>query len=175
MAAHAGSITRAFCWDEGVAMPSNSDLSHYPFAHADHRAEVAQSWDRARFFLGLNAALLVAGSAIAAASSRAALAPLALGVVLSVVGALIVARSHGRTRRTRDALEQAARELGVEGHEITGGQRALHGKPRGEGYRVVTLVVVGLAINSAFDAGLAIYLGCRDEPLRKPEVPGLQP
>jgi uncharacterized membrane protein YfcA len=81
--------------------PAPATLAHYQLAHADHRAEVQLSWDRARFFLALNAALLVAGSAIATASPRAALAPLALGVVLSVIGALIVARSHGRTRRTR--------------------------------------------------------------------------
>lgn len=125
-------------------------------ARADHRAEVELGWERQRFFVGMNAALLVAGSAIGSWSPQAALPVLALGAVLSLVGALIAMRSHGRVRRTRDALDQVARRAGVEGPEVTGGQRALHGKARGEGYRVVALVVVALVVCGALDVGVAV-------------------
>jgi hypothetical protein len=128
----------------------------YQLAHAEHRAEVALGWARQRFFLAVNAALLAAGSAISAASPTAALPVLAFGAVLSLVGALVVARSHGRSRRTRGELDAAARRAGVEGPAITGGQRVLQGKARGERYRVVTLVVVALGVCGAMDACIAI-------------------
>jgi hypothetical protein len=127
-------------------------------ARADHRAEVQLGWERQRFFVGVNALLLVAGSALGSWSPVAALPVLAFSAVLSLVGALVVARSHGRTRRTRDALNAAARRAGVEGPAITGGQRVLRGEARGEGYRVVTLVVVSLVVCGAIDVGVAVML-----------------
>lgn len=135
-------------------------LALHQLAHAEHRAEVQLGWERQRFFLGVNAVLLTAGSAISAASPAAALPVLALGAVLSLVGTLVVTRSHGRTRRTRDELDQAARRAGVEGPGTTGGQRVLAGRARGEGYRVVTLVVVALGVNGAIDVGMAVAVGC---------------
>lgn len=130
-------------------------LALHQLAHAEHRAEVELCWSRQRFFVGMNAALLVAGSAISTASPLAALPVLGLGAVLALVGALVVARSHGRTRRTRDELDQAARRAGVTGPATTGGQRERLGKERGEGFRVVTLVVAGLAVCGVLDAGMA--------------------
>lgn len=133
------------------------DLFHLlELAHADHRAEVALGWSRQRFFVAVNAALLAAGSAIATSSPTMALPVLVLGVVLSLVGALVVAWSHGRTRRTRDELDAMARRAGVEGPGITGGQRVLRGEARGERYRVVTLVVVALVVNGMVDTCIAI-------------------
>jgi hypothetical protein len=131
----------------------------YQLARADHRAEVALGWSRQRFFVGVNAALLAAGCAIASWSPLAALPVLGLGAVLALVGALVVARSHGRARRTRDELDQAARRAGVAGPQVTGGQRALHGKPRREAYRVVTVVVVALGTCGVLDAGMAVAIG----------------
>lgn len=142
-------------------------LKAYELAHQDHRAEVQLGWERQRFFVGLNPALLVTAGALTALSKPAAIAALGVGTVLSLVGALVVARSHGRARHTRDGLEAAARRIGLEGPEVTGGQRALHGKPRAERFRVVTLVIVGLVVHAMFDAGLAVYLGTRDEPLAR--------
>lgn len=135
-------------------------LALHQLAHAEHRAEVQLGWERQRFFLGVNAVLLTAGSAISAASPVAALPVLALGAVLSIIGALIVARSHGRTRRTRDELDAAARRAGIVGPETTGGQRVRQGKERGEGYRVVTLAVVALGSCGAIDVGMAVAVGC---------------
>lgn len=134
-------------------------LKAYELAHADHRAEVGLGWERQKFFLSLNPAILIIAGGIAARSNPAAVAAFAVGTVLSIVGALTVARSHGRTRRTRDTLDACAHRVGVEGPEITGGQRALHGKPRGERFRVVTLMIIALVVNALLDAWLALYLG----------------
>lgn len=132
-------------------------LKAYEIAHTDHRAEVALGWERQRFFLTLNPAILVVAGGISSDSKYAAIAALAVGAVLSAVGALVVGRSHGRARRTRDQLDAAAKRVGVDGPETTGGQRALHGKPRAERFRVVTLIIAALAINGLLDAALAIY------------------
>jgi hypothetical protein len=134
-------------------------MKAYELAHADHRAEVSLGWERQKFFLSLNPAILITAGGIAARFHLAAVAALGVGTVLSIVGALTVARSHGRTRRTRDTLDACAHRVGVEGPEVTGGQRALHGKPRKERFRVVTLMIIALAINALLDAGLAVYLG----------------
>lgn len=127
-------------------------------ARADHRAEVELGWSRQRFFLGVNAALLTAGCALASWSPTAALPVLTFGAVLALVGALVVARSHGRSRRTRDELDAAARRAGVTGPAVTGGQRVRQGKSRGEGYRAVTLVVVALGVCGALDLAAAAFL-----------------
>lgn len=134
-------------------------LKAYELAHQDHRAEVQLGWERQRFFVGSSAALLVAGGALSEPSSFASTAVLGLGAALSLVGALVVARSHGRSRRTRDELEAAAKRLGLEGPAVTGGQRALHGKPRGERFRVVTLVITTLLVTGLVDVALALCIG----------------
>lgn len=51
----------------------------------------------------------------------------------------------------------------MEGPAITGGQRVLRGEARGEGYRVVTLVVVALVVCGALDVGVAVALATGGE------------
>jgi hypothetical protein len=135
-------------------------LKAYELAHVDHRAEVALVWDRQKFFLSLNPAILAAAGAVAAFWKLAAVAVLGVGTATCIIGALTVAVSHARTRNTRNSLEAAARLVGVQGPEITGGQQELHGKKRKQRYRVVTLVILALSLNAIFDAALAVYLGC---------------
>jgi hypothetical protein len=139
-------------------------LALHQLAHAEHRAEVQLPWERQRFFLGVNAALLAAGCAIASGSLMPALPVLGVGAVLSLVGALVVARSHGRARRSRDELDQAARRAGVTGPQVTGGQRVLAGRARGERYRVVALVLVALGACGALDVGMALAVGLLEQP-----------
>ncbi len=153
-----------------VAPTQEALLKSYELAHKDHRDEVSLGWERQKFFLLLNPTILVTSGALTAISKPAAIAALAVGTVTAFAGALAVGRSHGRTRRTRDWLHKQAQRVGLEGPEITGGQRELKGKPRKERFRIVTLMIVALAVNSAFDAGLALYLGLHDEAVGKQET-----
>ncbi len=149
-------------------------LKSYELAHADHRAEVSLGWELQKFFLSVNPAILVTAGALSTVSTLGAIAVLGVGTVTAFVGALAVARAHGRTRRTRNWLRARASAIGLEGPEITGGQQELKGKPRSERFRIVTLMVSALAINALCDLGLAWYLGYYGEPLRKSEVPASQ-
>lgn len=125
-------------------------LERYKFAYREYRAEVSLGNERQKLFIGLNPVI----AAFAGTSSRLELvsAALLLAAMASVVGIVLVTRSHGRYQRTRDVLLSLARELGCEEDwQTTGGMREARGEPRWEGPRVTTAVKWLLALYAVFD------------------------
>lgn len=127
----------------------------YQLAHAEYRAEVELGWRRAQLFLALGmAGPVVVGlrSPLEGAGVMTCLASAAA----CVAGVLIVRRSHGRYRATREPLQQLERELGVAGIGTTGGMREGHGQARAEGYRVTTVLAVLLGGLGVLNAALVM-------------------
>lgn len=125
-------------------------IERYKIAYQEYRAEVALGNERQKLFIGLNPIIV----AFAGTSSRLELvsAALLLAALASLLGVVLVDRSHGRYQRTRDVLLGIARELRCEGDwQTTGGMREARGEPRREGPRVVTAVKVLLGLYVAFD------------------------
>lgn len=128
----------------------------YKLGHAEYRAEVSLGWERQKLFLTLNPTLLAIVGALGAQEPHAAQAALAAAAAVSVAGMFVVVRSHGRYRATRAQLDVLAGELSVPGLETTGGMRQAQGKPRAEGFRVVTVVVTVLALFVLLDLILVV-------------------
>lgn len=128
----------------------------YRLTHAEYRAEVALGWDRQKFFLMLNPTLLAIVGVLGTREHFAAQVALASAAAVSIAGVLVVRRSHGRYRATRTQLDVLANALGVPGVETTGGQREAHGKPRAEGFRIVTVATMVLVLFAVLDALFAV-------------------
>lgn len=125
-------------------------IERYKIAYQEYRAEVALGNERQKLFIGLNPVI----AAFAGTSSRLELvsAALLLAAMASIVGVVLVSRSHGRYQRTRDVLLGIATELGCESDwQTTGGMREARGEPRWEGPRVTTAVKWLLMLYAVFD------------------------
>lgn len=125
-------------------------LERYKLAVAEYRAEVTLGHARQQLFVTLNPAV----AAFSANGNRTiSVAALGLAAAASLVGILLVWRSHGRYRQTRAVLLELARALGCEGDwQTTGGMREARGEPRYErGPRVVMALSVLLALYAVFD------------------------
>jgi hypothetical protein len=110
-------------------------LERYKLAYAEYRAEVALGSERQRLFVTLNPAVAALSSS---ASKPIAVAALALAAAASLVGLVLVWRSHGRYRQARGVLLAIAGELGCESDwQTTGGMRQARGEPRFEGPPIV--------------------------------------
>lgn len=130
-------------------------FERYKLAVAEYRAEVSLGSERQKLFVGLNPAVAALSSS---AGKPVAMAALALAAAASLVGILLVWRSHGRYRQTRAVLLERAAAVGCEGDwQTTGGMREARGEPRFEGPRVVTAITVLLVLYALFDvAGLVL-------------------
>jgi hypothetical protein len=100
---------------------------------------------------------------IAALSSSAQLklasAALLLAAFASLLGILLVSRSHQRYQRTRGVLLNLARALGCEDDwQTTGGMREARGEPRWEGPRVTSAVKALLALYAVLDIAAVALL-----------------
>lgn len=132
-------------------------FERYKLAFSEYRAGVSLGLDRQRLFIALNPAVvaLASGSAL----RPVAVAALALAAAASLVGVLLVWRSHGRYRRTRGVLLDLAGQLGFAGDwQTTGGMREARGEPRFEGVRVSTAVAALLGLYVAFDVAAIVAL-----------------
>jgi hypothetical protein len=139
---------------EDTAKPGEL-LERYKIAYAEYRAEVSLGNERQKLFVTLNPVIAALSSSTHVDLASAALV-LAAGA--SLLGVLLVARSHGRYQRTRDVLLGHARELGWEADwQTTGGMREAQGAPRWEGPRVTSAVKTLLVLYAVFDV-LAICL-----------------
>lgn len=126
-------------------------LERYKLAYAEYRAEVALGSERQKLFMGLNPVI----AALAANSRDVPIAAGALGLALiaSLVGVMLVGRSHERYQHTREVLLRIARELGCESDwATTGGMREARAEPRREGPRVTTAIKWLLSLYALYDA-----------------------
>jgi hypothetical protein len=129
--------------------PIIDPVERYKLAYAEYRAEVALGSERQRLFVTLNPAVAALSSS---ASKPLATAALALAAVASLVGLVLVWRSHGRYRQTRAVLLSIATELGcADDWQTTGGMREARGEPRFERVRVVSALYVLFVLYVLFD------------------------
>lgn len=135
-----------------MAAPDRSELlERYKLVYAEYRAEVALGSERQKLFMGLNPVI----AALAANSRDVPIAAGALGLALiaSLVGVMLIGRSHERYQHTRDVLLRIARELGCEDDwATTGGMREARGESRREGPRVTTAIKWLLWLYALYDA-----------------------
>ncbi|MDB4989590.1 MAG: hypothetical protein JWN04_4768 [Myxococcaceae bacterium] len=131
-------------------------LGLYKLAWAEYRAEVTLGWSRARTFLALG---LVGPIGVVAWPSTKVLALTAgvpaFSMVASTLGVFVVQQSHQRYRATRQQLDGLASELGITGFETTAGMRQAHGKARGAGVRVSSVLMALLVLLAVLNASLA--------------------
>ena len=132
-------------------------IERYKLAYAEYRAEVALGIERQRIFITL------APAVAAFASNRdpiiAALAFL-LSAAASVVGILLVHRSHTRYRSARDIVMGLGDRLGWDDLATTGGMREAHGRKRLERFKVTGAVMWLLGLYAVFDLVAFAHLLC---------------
>ena len=130
-------------------------IERYKLAYAEYRAEVALGIERQRIFIAL------APAVAAFASNRdhliATLAFL-LSAAASVVGILLVHRSHTRYRAVRAIVLGLGDKLGWDDLATTGGMREARGDPRLERFKVTGSVMALLALYAFFDVIAAVHL-----------------
>lgn len=86
-------------------------LQLYEVAIAEYRFNVQLSWDRLKFFVGLNLAL-IAALGFGPSSVPIAVGYLA-GAITSALGALVVRKAHGYYQATRRHFQALERDLGL--------------------------------------------------------------
>jgi hypothetical protein len=121
---------------------------------AEYRMEVQMGWDRMKFFLTINVALLAAlsgfgGKGIVAAAGYAA------GALTSALGAHVVLKTHRYYVNAREAFKAIERELGLDafGMATTPG---MLGAPWLHTLKITTAGVIVLLTFVAFDVALAV-------------------
>lgn len=151
-----------------VALPSLTPmqepaplLERYKIAYAEYRAEVSLGNERQKLFVTLNPA--VAALSVATREPIALTAALVLAACASVVGIVLVSRSHGRYQQTRHVLLALAKQLSCESDwQTTGGMREERGEPRYESrLKVTTAVKALLAVYALFDVVAVAWLWAR--------------
>jgi hypothetical protein len=131
----------------------NELIERYKIAYAEYRAEVALGHERQKLFITLNPAV----AALSAVGRPVTALVFGLAALASLIGIVLVYRSHGRYRQARDVLMALAIELGCsQDWQTTGGMREARGEPRFEGPRVVTAIALLLFLYACFDVAAIV-------------------
>jgi hypothetical protein len=131
-------------------------LKAYEQHATEYRMEVQMGWDRLKFFLTLNVALLAAlsgfgGRGIASAAGYFA------GALASALGAHVVLKTHGYYVNARDAFKGVERELGLSADFGMATTPGMVGAPRlPRTLKITTAGVIVLGAFVVFDVGLAV-------------------
>lgn len=130
-------------------------IERYKLAYAEYRAEVALGTERQKLFV-----LLAPAVAAFVSNRETAIAVLAfvLSAAASVVGILLVDRSHSRYLATRAVIMRLGEQLGWDDLQTTGGMREARGLLRIEPFKVTGAVKVLLGLYAAFDLVAAAIL-----------------
>lgn len=122
---------------------------------AEYRLQVQLGWDRLKFFVTLNVALLAALSGFA--QSRVAAAGYVAGVVASLLGAHVVRKTHEYYRNARDAFLAVERALGITeaGHGMST-TPGMAGASWTHKLRVTDAGVIVLVVLAVLDVVLAV-------------------
>jgi|SRR6185503_8498963 len=129
-------------------------LKAYSEHAAEYRLEVQMGWDRLKFFLTLNVALLAALSGLGGRGIVAA-AGYAAGALASLLGAHVVMKTHRYYVAARDTFKLIERELGLDAFAMST-TPGMIGTPWLHSLRITTAGVIVLLMFVAFDLGLAV-------------------
>jgi hypothetical protein len=103
-----------------VAEPSREELLDlYKIAVDEYRFQVSLNWDRSKYFLAFNTAVIGVGTGLVNAG-RTLATPLlvgifAVGLASAALSAVAVRLQHGYYHSTRDRMLSLATQLGIEG------------------------------------------------------------
>jgi hypothetical protein len=130
-------------------------IERYKLAYAEYRGEVALGTERQRIFITLAPAV---AAFVSSRETAIAVAAFLLSAAASVVGILLVHRSHTRYQATRSVVFRLGDQLGWDDLRTTGGMREAHGDPRLEYFKVTGAVKFLLGLYAAFDLIAAAVL-----------------
>jgi hypothetical protein len=102
-----------------VADPNREELVDlYKVAVDEYRFQVNLNWDRSKYFLGFNTAVIGVGTGLIKVGNNVATPLLvgifAVGLVASGLSSIAVNLQHGYYRSTRDRVLALAAELGID-------------------------------------------------------------
>lgn len=130
-------------------------LKAYSEHAAEYRLEVQIGWDRMKFFLTLNVALLAALAGFGRHGLAAAIGYFA-GTLTSLLGAHIVLKTHRYYRAARDAFKAVEADLGLTDRFSMATTPGMFGAPWLHSLRITTAGVIVLVVFALFDLTLGI-------------------
>lgn len=130
-------------------------IERYKLAYAEYRAEVALGTERQRIFIALAPAV---AAFVSNRDTVIAVLALLCSAAASVVGILLVHRSHTRYRATRAVVLGLGDRLAWDDLRTTGGMREAKGELRRERFKVAGAVQALLGLYAAFDVLAAAVL-----------------
>lgn len=128
--------------------PHDALLAAYTEHATEYRMQVQLGWDRLRFFLTLNVALLAALSGFKG-HGMATVAGYLAGALASLLGAHTVRKTHAYYRAARDAFKAVEQELGLTPFAMTT-TKGVHG------LRISTAGTIVLILFAELDLTLAV-------------------
>lgn len=127
----------------------------YKVAVEEYRFQAQFNWSRTQYLLALNAAILTAAAAVASRPGHSAALIFLLGMVASVLSAVVVRTQHDYYRAARDHLRRVEEELAIPHSQRLDTTSALGGRSRLVSVnQVVYLLLFSLAVADA--VGFAI-------------------
>lgn len=130
-------------------------LKAYEQHAAEYRMEVQMGWDRMKFFLTLNVALLAALSGLGGKGPAAAAGYFA-GALASLLGAHVVLKTHRYYVNARDAFKGVERALGLSADFGMATTPGMLGEPWLHSLKITTAGVIVLGVFVVFDVALAV-------------------
>ena len=123
----------------------------------EYRFQARFNWSRTQYLLAFNAAILAAGSAVAARPGRAAALVFALGAFAALLSLFATRQAHDYYRAARDRMRRVEELLNVPHEARTDTTSTLGGRKRRASVKqVVDLLFVALAI--AHLTGIVVVL-----------------
>jgi len=89
------------------------DLELYKMAVEEYRFQATFNWSRTQYLLAFNAAILAAGSAVAARPGKSAALVFLLGAVAAGLSLVVTRTQHGYYAATRDRVRRLEDHLGL--------------------------------------------------------------
>jgi hypothetical protein len=129
--------------DPGSANEREEALRLYEMAVEEYRFQVQLNWDRAKYLLGFNVAIIGVGAGLVrvGGAAGALLATVfVVGFTASVLSVVAVHLQHGYYRRTRDVMVAQAAALGL-------AERSVATTPGARGARTTWWLQVGKVQN----------------------------
>jgi hypothetical protein len=116
-------ITRRSRCREAAQPSRNELLDLYKVAVEEYRFQVQLNWDRAKYLLGFNTAVIGVGTGLVKIGSRSPASPLLIGIftvglVASLLSGCAVYLQHNYYRTSRDQMVSLSRRLGLEGGAV---------------------------------------------------------
>lgn len=137
-------------YDSGDGIPPADRLK---IAIEEYRFQAEFNWSRSQYLLAFSAAVLAAGSAVAAQGGRSATLIFGLGAVAALMSCAVIRVQHGYYRAARDRMRRVEESVGVPAEERTDTTSTLGGRRRVASVnQVLYLLFVAIALADTIGA-----------------------